>query len=386
MKKYLAIIVVTFLVSCTKEVIINPKPQENQKPIVNIIDYKGLSSNQINLLSKEYIDVMAYDSKANCWLYGDFDLDGMEDVMAFRLSNKPILLKNQGNNVFLKVTDVFDEESYSVWPRSCISGDFNNDGYLDAVIFSHEFEGANGGENVVLLINQNGKSFKSKIISPVIRGTTKNFWHLGSSADIDKDGDIDILMSTAGQQYLMINDGNSNFSLSTNYEQSLQNSHLIGGLLEDLNKDGYTDYFTFGHEFAQIGLPKYHNGPAQTRIMWGNSNNSFLFFNSTTFSMDTTGFALLLDAICVDLNKDGKNELVVLRTGDPDKSGFYKGYKISVYDVQSLKDITPELYGNNTYNTNANWIFFIKIIDINNDGKLDIVDCKKRSNIIFYQK
>lgn len=386
MKNYLFLIVVTFLVGCSKEISTPIKQPILQETKLEIISYKGLSSNQIRLLSKQYIDIINYDRKSNCWSYGDFDLDGYEDVLVLRLSNKPFLLHNEHEAGFAKLENIFDDSSYSVWPRSCISGDYNNDGYLDVVVFSHELEGANGGENVVLLINQNGKGFKSKIISPIIRGTTKNFWHLGSSADIDKDGDIDILMSTAGQQYLMINDGNANFNLSNNYEQSLQNSHLIGALLEDINKDGNIDYFTFGHEFAQIGQPKYHNGPAQSRVMWGNSNYSFLFSNSKTFPMDSTGFALGLDAISVDLNKDGKNEIVMLRTGDPELSSFYKGYKICVYDSETFKDITTDLFGISISNVNTNWIVFIKVGDFNSDGKLDIADFNKRNNLIFYQK
>lgn len=381
MKKYLGFIIVTIIVGCTKEM---PIIKENNQIVVEPLNYKGLSSNQIRLLSKEYIDVSLYDSKINCWEYGDFDLDGDEDVVALRLSNKPLFIRNQ-KGIFSNIETIFDDSSYSVWPRSSISGDYNNDSYLDVVVFSHDYEGANGGENVTLLLNQNGKSFKTKIISPIIRGTTKNFWHLGSSADIDKDGDIDILMSTAGQQYLMLNDGNANFTLATSYEQSLQNSHMIGAILEDINKDGYIDFLSYGHEFAQTGL-NYHNGPSKTRIMWGNTQYSFLFSNSKTFEMNMDGFALIIDAISVDLNKDGKNEIILLRTGDPVNSIFYKGYSICVYDSQSLQDITADLFGSSIQNKNSNWIVFIKVGDFNNDGKLDIADSKKKSSLIFYQK
>lgn len=377
-----ALILLTFFSSCNKDVNVIT----NNVVTKSTENYKGVSSNQIRLKSKLWIDVKQYVNDANSWSYGDFDLDGDEDIFVARLRNSPILLDNINNTFIPK--NIFDDLSYTIHPRSTIEGDYNGDGYLDIIIMAHEYEGANGGENVLLLTNQNGKTFKTNIISPVINGSTKNFWHLGSSADIDNDGDIDLLLSTAGQQYIMINDGNANFTLSTKYEQSLQNSHLIGGLLEDLNGDGYVDFYTFGHEFGGMySFPnnKYHNGPYQHRIIYGNNEYSFLFNNSKTFKIDTSGFALGLDAISVDLDGDTKKELIQLRTGDPENYIFYKGYKIVIYSGNDYSDVTEKLYGK-MENKDANWIVFLKVIDVNKDGKLDVCSMDVKNKVIFFQK
>jgi hypothetical protein len=130
---------------------------------------------------------------------------------------------------------------------------------------------------------------------------------------------------------------------------------------------------------------KYHDGPYQHRILYGNNGYSFLFNNSKTFKIDTSGFALGLDAISVDLDGDSKKELIQLRTGDPENFVFYKGYKIVIYSGNDYSDITEKLYGK-MENKNANWIVFLKVIDVNNDGKLDVCSLDVKNKIIFLQK
>ena len=354
------------------------------------ISYSYLSSNQIRLLAKEYIDVRSFDKNTNCWSYGDFDSDGDEDIFVGAFTSYPFMLINNNGGYSRNNSFIDTNGSYTIHPRSLIEGDFNNDGYLDIITLSHNDESQpnNPGENVLLFINNKGKLLKSKVIInncsdlawSKYKCDTRGFWHLGSAADIDGDKDLDLLLSTAGSQYIYINDGNANFTKFTKTEPGIEDSHLIGGMLEDINSDGYTDFLTFGHEFANLNPNPsvYHNGPKNTTIMWGNKYGNLLFSNSKIISTDTTGFALCLDALNVDLDGDNKKEIILLRTGDPEKFQFYKGYKINVYSGIDYSDITEKLFGK-IEDKNSDWIYFLRVKDLNGDGKLDICDFDSRN-------
>lgn len=354
-----------FMIGCSKDDDISPLSIENASA-ETANNYKNLTTNSIRLQSKKWEWY-----RENTSFYADINLDGKEDVFISNRMKTPIINWGDGNSTIL-------EDGYQIFPRSIIGNDFNGDGYIDFIILSHNDEtiNPNPGEIPTLFINDNGKRFKVSKLN-----LKSDFWHLGSSADIDNDGDVDLLICTAGSINIMINDGIGNFTKADNVlPSSYDNCNLIGGMLEDINKDGYIDLLVYGHEFSDlINAPT----PSKTRILWGSKSFVYKEDNSTIIPSDTEGFGLIIDALCVDLNKDGKNEIILDRTGDPINHSFYKGYKIQI--ITDGIDVTDKFILNASSKTD-DWIVWMKVMDVNGDYKLDITEGNNRRVKFFLQK
>ena len=87
--------------------------------------------------------------------------------------------------------------------------------------------------------------------------------------------------------------------------------------------------------------------------------------------------------MCYDLNNDGKEELILIRTGDPINFSFYKGYRVQI--LNQTTDVTSQFI-DNPYSYTEGWICMIKLVDVNKDGKRDIVELDKRREKHFIQK
>lgn len=338
----------------TTPVVTNPTtPPATNTPTIS--DYKGKTTNQIRLESK----LWDYWNDLNASFYADVDLDGDEDIFGSPQNGKSLVRYNNGGS--FSISTIEDANGIFIFPRSIIGNDLNGDGYIDFVVLPHNNEqlNPNPGEIPSLFINNKDKTFK---VSKLDIGS--NFWHLGSSADIDKDGDIDLLICTAGSIQMMVNDGSGKFTLANQkIPSSYLNSNLIGGMLEDFNSDGFIDLLVYGHEYNDLtNAPN----PSKTRILYGNSSYTYSESNSLAFDSDKNGFGLVIDALFTDLNGDGKKELILARTGDPVNSSFYKGYKIQI--LNNNTDVTSTFI-DNSFNKNESSINWIKILDVNGDGK-----------------
>ncbi len=379
---YYSISILVLLFSCSKSettnntftppptVITTPTPPVVTTPTIS--DYKNKTTNQIRLESK----IWDWQSDLNATFFADIDLDGDEDIFG-AIQNKNTVVKYNNGGSF-SITTIDDPNSIFIFPRSVIGNDLNGDGYIDFVVLPHNNEqlNPNPGEIPSLFINNKDKTFK---VTKLDIGS--NFWHLGSSADIDKDGDVDLLICTAGSIQMMINDGTgkltkANDKLPTSY----LNCNLIGGMLEDFNNDGFIDLLVYGHEYNDLTNAPF---PSKTRILYGSSSFTYSENNSLIIDSDKSGFGTILDALFTDLNNDGKKELILVRTGDPVNSSFYKGYKIQI--LNGATDVTSTFIDNSINKTESS-INWIKVLDVNGDGKKDIVDGEKRRNISFIQK
>ncbi len=359
--------------SCKKENIVETIPNPPENPVTPIFaDYKNKTTNQIRLESK----LWDFWSDLNASFYADIDLDGDEDIFGSPQNEKSLVKYNNGGN--FSITTIDDKNGIFVFPRSIIGNDFNGDGYIDFVVLAHNNEqlNPNPGEIPSLFLNNKDKTFTvSKL--PI----SSAFWHLGSSADLDKDGDNDLLICTAGSIQLMLNDGVGKFTKANErLPSSYANCNLIGGMLEDFNGDGFMDLLVYGHEFNDLSNAQ---NPSKTRILFGSSSFTFTENNSLVIDSDKSGFGVVIDALYSDLNNDGFKELILVRTGDPINSSFYKGYKIQI--LKNNTDVTSSFI-ESSFNKNESAINWIKIFDLNGDGKKDIMDGEKRRNISFILK
>ena len=122
---------------------------------------------------------------------GDIDNDGDIDIVLTDLKRVLRCLHNDGTGK-MKIKKCGSINAFGIE-----LGDFDNDGDLDIVHGGHEYEGTVTG----IALNDGKGKFKKKIKLPVPEGNwgtvpEVSFW------DLDKDGDLDIVVSRAGELYV----------------------------------------------------------------------------------------------------------------------------------------------------------------------------------------
>ena len=228
--------------------------------------------------------------------------------------------------------------------------------------------------------------------------------HEASSADIDNDGYLDIyskgrLGISQPSSPFYKNMGNFELKMWSGYTNSdniiinpdTQNwawqydyfSKYITSELIDINSDGYVDLILGAHEWEKEAM-----------VIWGgetgfNTNDKTIIpevANPASFPM-----GVILDFKVSDLDYDGFNEIIILRSGgDSDNGGtdignFYAGWYLQILKAngKELIDITSSIIEDYYYdsqtdpvsqcqNVEDNWIFWIVIDDYDNNGALDI--------------
>ena len=370
MKKLLFLFSSVLLFSCQKDdiepMVITPKVETiPTKPIE--YRYDTLTSNEIRGLSDSWHN---YHGKGLA-TYADLNNDGEEDVIYI---DEGIFIRIYKNGVYQsqKVEGV----SF-IFARSVIPFDANGDRYIDFVVLAHNDERLqfNPGEVPYLFINNEGRGF-----TPIKMNVKQDFWHLGTAGDLDGDGDNDLVICTAGSVTYLRNDGGKFVEIPNVVPESYKVSHYVGALIDDFNEDGFNDLLFYGHEFA---IFEDKNQIAKTRILFGNKAGIFNEDYSITIKEEKDGFGVIIDAVSFDLNKDGIKEIILIRTGDPIYYKFYIGYKVQILNLNV--DVTSKFI-DNSYSPNEGWICSIKLVDVNKDGKKDIIEWDKRREKYFLQK
>ena len=256
--------------------------------------------------------------------------------------------------------EMFNNEGPSI-----VSADINNDGSKDFYI-----GGARGQSGVLYISDTYNNSFKSST-----EPFSKNARSEDTDAvffDSDNDGDLDLYVSSGGKSFskfdyslkdrLYINDGNANFSLSTtalNFDELISTSTVS---VCDFDDDGDTDIF-IGERFKTnaYGLP------CSGYILTNNGNNNFKI--SQPKALNKIG--LITDSYWADINNDNQKDIIVAGEWMP----------ISVFINKNGKFINKtKEFG--LSQTTGFWKT-IKVLDINNDGKLDIIAGNKGQNTFF---
>jgi hypothetical protein len=217
--------------------------------------------------------------------------------------------------------------------------------------------------------------------------------HSLAIGDINNDGMDDVLVGDFQGVFAMLQTTSGPFervsnsfftSLNSWKDPNLQgatNSLLIDMSMGDVNGDGLHDLVVgWGH------------GKVLSRVFFNNSKKGFTVENSKTLPESVYGAdnSLHLKTFIVDINNDGKNDILILHSRyEPYYGGNY--IQILIGDgIGNFADETKLRLGDpvaapKTLGSRLNWTDFWQVIDINNDKALDIVS-KEDFSLPFYYK
>lgn len=236
-------------------------------------------------------------------------------------------------------------------------GDINGDGLIDIII-----PGPKGYPTKVFLKTKDGK-FLLGPSSPIFE-KNKEAEHVECHLfDADNDGDLDLYLASGGVELtefseylydeLLLNDGKGIFT-STNQRLPSASTKISSSSVAtaDIDNDGDLDLFV--GERVKIG-------------QYGASCSGYLLINDRKGNFeditkskckDLIDIGMITDAIFTDLDKDGKQDLVVI--GEFMQVNIFKN-KGGTFEKIDLKEKT------------SGWWNVVKAMDIDNDGDLDLV-------------
>ncbi|MFC2135606.1 FG-GAP repeat domain-containing protein [Bacteroidota bacterium] len=246
---------------------------------------------------------------------------------------------------------------------NCIA-DFNNDGNLDVLITSMMGNSRGGYDNSFLYYGTNNGTFdtENRIELPGREAYEQAF------ADLDDDGDVDILLANRGEVTRLANEVWIYWNEDNKFDpwnmSGLPDYSGIGVQVADLDKNGFIDIIVSNGSPNAIGGRK----PEGTFIYWG-SVEGWPIKERTVLPNELTRSC----SVC-DINSDGHLDLIF---GNQKKGGLAKIY-----------------YGNGTQNYSIeNSIELVKsqgtgnpeTADLNKDGLLDIVFAHNKNVLVYYQ-
>ena len=171
----------------------------------------------------------------------DYDNDGFPDLFVPALvGGNNALYHNNGDGMFTLVTDspLTSEGGLS---HSGTWGDYDNDGFPDLFVANGNYD--NGQHRNFFYHNNTNGTFTKITAGPVATGegdSTSAAW-----ADVDNDGDLDLLvMNHSGQnEFFYLNNGDGTFTEITQGDLVNSGGHSNGAVFTDYDRDGFLDLF-----------------------------------------------------------------------------------------------------------------------------------------------
>lgn len=257
-------------------------------------------------------------------------------VGTISLSSSSSSTSASGDGTFGALITVAAGASYSL-----VTGDFNGDGKADIAVES--------GGAVIFMSNGNG-TFKAGVnYSGGLTGMI--------SGDVNGDGNIDLLGQDNGNFKLNVLIGNGNgtfkFPVSSASATSLSGTNFLSS--GDFNGDGKLDVVT-AEDYSM---------PGWGEILLGNGNG-FFSAPSAVFGGGDYG----CNIVSGDVNGDGKLDVIVDDGYNDTYAGIYAGTGSGTFNF----------LGSATLNLNNDRTPGLKLKDVNNDGKLDLIGSDNMGN------
>lgn len=230
-------------------------------------------------------------------------------------------------------------------PYRVFTSDFNNDGFIDIIANSSL------DDKIVWFKNLDGQgNFSSEIIIE-----QNSNYYLHDAIDLDSDGDIDIILEETGAPFKLYHkkniDGNGTFgSLELFLDNNLSSLQSID--FADIDNDNDLDLIL--------------SFTSSTGIFWFENLDGLGTFSNEILLIDNNTFYIPL--VLEDIDEDGLVDILTATDlYDPAKIIWFKNLGEGNFGVEQ------EIYQFDFFQSDWTSVLFMKYVDINADGKKDIV-------------
>ena len=282
--------------------------------------------------------------------YSNLSSDFKKDSDVFELEE--INFKHRENNYLDYEREPLMPERLSIEGPAYVSSDFNGDGVKDIFIGGAKLQSPK-------LFIQTSKGLFNEV-NNLAFSQDSQFEDVDAAAfDFDQDGDMDIYVMSGGNEYvdgdpnlmdrLYINNGNAVFN---KFPANLPSTN--GGSISsaDFNNDGYPDLF-----IGSRSIPGGY-GLSPVSIIVKSTPDTDSYFEVVAQSP----LGMVTDSKYADINNDGIMDLVVIGDWMP----------ISILIGEGDNKFTNQTTNYNLGKSSGFWNT-VEIVDINKDGKLDII-------------
>lgn len=339
---------------------------------------------------------------------GDFNNDGLKDIVFTANQASCRIYINKGNNKFEDITEKAGLTT-SVWATGVSIVDINNDGYDDIYICTYGKNLLHRSKNL-LFINQQNLTFKEEATDYGLADT--GYSSQAVFFDYDRDGDLDMYLanylfnnSNMSANYVVPRDRSgkslANDRLYRNDGDSLHPGHPVFtdvSLSAGIKEDGYGLGVTVS-DFNNDGWPDIYVADdfISNDDLWLNNKNG-TFTNCIDKALRHQSYSSMgVDA--ADLNNDGLSDIVtldMLPEYNERKKTSYSFMNYERYQSERLRGYEPEFMRNMLQLNNGNrhhgdtslpffseigqlagisqtdWSWSVLLADFNNDGWKDI--------------
>ena len=292
---------------------------------------KNNGKGEFTRFGKGSLPYMAYNG--SCVRPADFDNDGDIDLFvgsrsvpgAYGLSPDQFLLENDGTGKF---SDVTDKRMNGLKDAGMVTDalwtDYDNDNDPDLIVT---------GEWMKICVFRNDNGYFVDVTGNAGMALTSGWWYCIHAADIDLDGDIDIIGGNLGLNSILkashdkpvemyLNDFDNNGSLDQIICSYYDGGSYPVASLDELESqiNGFDKNYPNYSDFGGKSLKNIFGDDilSQSIIKKAELFESCLFLNNGDGTFNTrilpieTQFSAVRDILIQDLNKDGINDLVLI--------------------------------------------------------------------------